>query len=134
MGDAGSMFLGLCVAWLLISGSQGESRSFSPVTALWLLALPLLDTVAALLVRPLLGKSPFSADRFHYHHILLSQGLSVNKALFLTIACAIFVALIGTMAWFNRLPEYLMFYAFAVIFLGYCAWVFISRRHENGEE
>ena len=129
------MFLGLSVAWLLIAGSQGSERLFSPVTALWLLALPLWDTVAALVVRPLLGKSPFSADRFHYHHVLLSQGLSVNQTLFVSILCATCVAFAGTMAWFYRLPEPMMFYCFVLIFVGYCVLVFKSRRsdNENGE-
>ena len=134
MGDAGSMFLGLCLAWLLISGSQGEARAYSPATALWLLALPLIDTVAALLVRPLLGGSPFTADRFHYHHVLLAHGLSVNKTLVLSVGFAIVMALVGTMAWLYALPEYGVFYWFTAIFLAYCVLVFINRRSESADE
>ena len=134
MGDAGSMFLGLCLAWLLISGSQGEARAYSPVTALWLLALPLTDAVAALLVRPLLGGSPFAPDRFHYHHVLLAQGLSVNKTLVLSIGCSIFLAFAGTMAWLYGLPEYLVFYCSMAVFLGYCVLVFVNRRSDTADE
>ena len=86
MGDAGSTLLGLILAYLLIGGSQQPNNDFSPVTALWLLALPLIDTVAVLLVRPLRGQSPFSADRFHYHHLLQARGLGVNQTLCLVLA------------------------------------------------
>ena len=134
MGDAGSMFLGLCVAWLLITGSQGELRSFTPITALWLLALPLWDTVAALLTRPLLGGSPFTPDRFHYHHVLMAHGLGVNTTLALSTVCAVCVALGGTTAYWKGIPEYTMFYWFLAIFIVYCVFIFMRRREEQGGE
>lgn len=84
MGDAGSTMLGLLLAYLLIQSSQAELGIW-PVTALWLLALPLVDAVSVLIVRPLRGRSPFSADRNHYHHQLLDRGWSVNKILFISI-------------------------------------------------
>jgi len=80
MGDAGSTTLGLLITYLLIKNSQSPN-AFPPVTALWLLALPLIDAVAVLIVRPLRGRSPFSADRIHYHHLLLKRNLSVNQVL-----------------------------------------------------
>ncbi len=40
MGDAGSLFLGFALSWVFIQYSQGEARILAPVTALWLLALP----------------------------------------------------------------------------------------------
>jgi len=92
MGDAGSTTLGLIVAYSLIKASQSP-EVFPPVTALWLLALPLADAVAVLIVRPLRGRSPFSADRIHYHHLLLKRNLSVNQVLI--VALAIQSVLIG---------------------------------------
>ena len=39
--DAGSIFIGFTVIWLLIVASQGErATAIRPVTALWLIALP----------------------------------------------------------------------------------------------
>lgn len=84
MGDAGSTSLGLLVAYSLIKASQSP-EAFPPVTALWLLALPLADAVAVLIVRPLRGRSPFSADRIHYHHLLLKRNLSVNQVLLVAL-------------------------------------------------
>lgn len=81
LGDAGSTLIGLLLAFLLISNSQGESSSLQPVMALWMIALPLWDAVALLIIRPMQGRSPFSSDRMHYHHFIQSLGLGVNQTL-----------------------------------------------------
>jgi hypothetical protein len=72
------MLLGFVFAWLLIALSQGgEAAVMTPVTALWLFALPLMDTVGVMLRRIWLGKSPFRADRHHLHHLLVRAGFRV---------------------------------------------------------
>ena len=44
MGDAGSIFIGFTVIWLLIEATQGENNTYiRPVTALWVIAIPLMD-------------------------------------------------------------------------------------------
>jgi len=40
----------------------------SPMTAVWLLALPLMDTVGVMIRRIRTGRSPFTADRQHLHY------------------------------------------------------------------
>ena len=43
MGDAGSMMIGFTVIWLLLSASQANNQNLMrPVTALWIIALPLM--------------------------------------------------------------------------------------------
>lgn len=78
-GDCGSMSAGLLVAWLLVSATQGADRAFAPVTALYLFALPLIDTVSIMLRRLAEGRSPFSPDQNHIHHLLMRLGLSVPQ-------------------------------------------------------
>jgi len=43
MGDAGSMLIGFTVIWVLLQGTQGPKAQMNPVTALWLIAIPLMD-------------------------------------------------------------------------------------------
>ena len=120
MGVAGSTMLGLLLAYLLIQESQSND-GIRPVTALWLLALPLIDAVAVLLVRPLRGRSPFTADRIHYHHQLVDRGVSVNT----TVAVAVFIqsvlAAVGIWAWKLKVPEHLQLTAFLILFTCYFA-------------
>lgn len=109
MGDAGSMFIGLSVIWLLTMGTQGEEVSFRPVTALWICAVPLMDMLAIVIRRFRNGKSPFKPDRDHLHHILQKSGYSSKQTLsIISLVSAAFSAL-GIIGEKYHLPEYIMF-------------------------
>jgi UDP-GlcNAc:undecaprenyl-phosphate GlcNAc-1-phosphate transferase len=60
LGDTGSTLFGFIVCWLLIDVSQGEKNLISPITALWIMALPLFDSVCIMLRRISKGRSPFA--------------------------------------------------------------------------
>jgi UDP-N-acetylmuramyl pentapeptide phosphotransferase/UDP-N-acetylglucosamine-1-phosphate transferase len=46
-----------------------------PVLAMAILSYPLIDTLRVFIIRALQGRSPFSADKNHIHHKLLSLGM-----------------------------------------------------------
>jgi UDP-GlcNAc:undecaprenyl-phosphate GlcNAc-1-phosphate transferase len=119
MGDAGSMFLGFVLTWLLISLSQGENRVIAPVTALWLFAMPLLDTISLMIRRLLKGRSPFSADREHLHHVLQAAGYSVNQSVLTIHGLALAAALVGVGGLYMKAPDWVMFYGFLGLFALY---------------
>ena len=112
LGDAGSTFLGFALAWFAISLSQGEHRAMAPVTALWILALPLIDTVSILLRRVLSGRSPFSGDRDHLHHLLLMAGCGVNITNTVLLSGALILGALALFAHYYGMPEHLLFYSF----------------------
>ncbi|MCG6862624.1 MAG: undecaprenyl/decaprenyl-phosphate alpha-N-acetylglucosaminyl 1-phosphate transferase, partial [Chromatiaceae bacterium] len=116
MGDAGSLFLGFVLAWFLVRLSQGEQRLLAPVTALWLLALPLIDTVSLMVRRMLLGRSPFTADREHFHHILLAAGFSPKQTLALMVLLGFTAAGVGLAGHFLGIPERWMLLGFLGLF------------------
>ncbi len=122
MGDSGSMFLGFILCWYVIDFSQTQPRIIAPVTALWILAIPLFDAVYILLRRVLSGHSPFSADRFHLHHLLQAFGLGVNATLSLVVLFSVMMAAVGMYALIRGVSEATMFYAF----LGTFALYFLS--------
>lgn len=119
MGDAGSMLIGLSVIWLLLLGTQSESASFRPVTALWLIAIPLMDMVAIMVRRIRKGQSPFVADREHLHHISLRLGLNSRESLLLITALACIFACIGIVGEYLLIPDYIMLVLFVTLFAGY---------------
>jgi UDP-GlcNAc:undecaprenyl-phosphate GlcNAc-1-phosphate transferase len=119
MGDAGSMLLGFLLAWYFISMSQGENRVLSPVTALWFFALPLFDTVGIMLRRVIHGRSPFSPDREHLHHILLRAGLSVRTTVALMMLMSTALAMIGLLGENYGVNEGILFWSFLTLFAFY---------------
>ncbi|MBK7550798.1 MAG: undecaprenyl/decaprenyl-phosphate alpha-N-acetylglucosaminyl 1-phosphate transferase [Syntrophaceae bacterium] len=81
MGDTGSMLLGFSAAALSIMLTQC-STPLSPLLPLILLGFPILDTLAVMALRVSEGRSPFSADKNHFHHRLLKIGMFQTEAVF----------------------------------------------------
>ncbi|MET1218720.1 MAG: UDP-N-acetylglucosamine--undecaprenyl-phosphate N-acetylglucosaminephosphotransferase [Glaciecola sp.] len=120
MGDAGSMVIGFTVIWLLLLSTQPpETAVIRPVTALWLIALPLMDMTAIMLRRYRNGKSPFMPDRDHLHHICLNAGFSASSTLFVICAVAASLATFGIIGEYFLIPEWFMFTSFLVTFAVY---------------
>jgi UDP-GlcNAc:undecaprenyl-phosphate GlcNAc-1-phosphate transferase len=119
MGDAGSMFIGLSVIWLLTIGTQGESASFRPVTALWICAIPLMDMLAIVMRRYRKGKSPFKPDRDHLHHILQRAGLSSRQTLMVISIASAFMSLLGVLGEYFQVSESIELILFVLIFILY---------------
>jgi UDP-GlcNAc:undecaprenyl-phosphate GlcNAc-1-phosphate transferase len=93
MGDAGSQFLGYSAASLAIALTQSKA-TLSPVLPLILLGFPILDTLTVMVTRIAQKRSPFSADKNHFHHHLLNLGFQQSESV-LVIYC-IQTLLIGT--------------------------------------
>nr|WP_196138543.1 UDP-N-acetylglucosamine--undecaprenyl-phosphate N-acetylglucosaminephosphotransferase [Aliikangiella sp. G2MR2-5] len=119
MGDAGSMFIGLSVIWLLGKGTQGANPSFNPVTALWITAVPLMDMLAIVIRRVRKGHPPFKADRDHLHHICIKAGLSQKKTLALITTMSLLMSAFGILGHLLEFPEVLMLVLFLMIFVIY---------------
>ncbi len=66
MGDSGSLVLGFIIGMLVIKAAA----YVHPVTVLFIIAVPLLDTIIVMVRRKRDGKSMFEADKTHLHHVL----------------------------------------------------------------
>ncbi len=119
MGDAGSTMLGFALSWFMVHLSQSDPAVMTPMTAVWILALPLLDAVAVMIRRIRAGRSPFTADRQHLHHLLLSYGLSDGWCTAILLVAASVSGAVGVVAYKIQLSDYIQFYAFIMIFLLY---------------
>lgn len=79
MGDTGSQLLGFLSIALGMRLVQADP-AVSPAFPLLLLGFPVLDTLTVMTRRILNGKSPFKADRNHFHHKLMGIGLLHKEA------------------------------------------------------
>lgn len=120
MGDAGSMFLGLSLAWFCIDLSQGSGAAAPPVVFLWIMAFSLFDMASVMLHRLWLRKSPFLPGRDHFHHALLALGLNVIQVNILIYAMTVMFAaigVIGSLYW--HLSSGLLFLLIVLLFIIY---------------
>lgn len=113
LGDTGSMLLGFCVAWILITNTQNfGGEGLPPSMALWIVAVPVTDTLALSVRRMLLRRSPFSPDRKHLHHICLRLGLSPLQSLAIICILSVVSFLIGVSAYliFGEIVSIVLFF------------------------
>jgi len=81
-----------------------------------LLAMPLFDTVGIMIRRMLKGRSPFAADREHFHHAFQLAGFSVFRTQVTITAMATIFMVIGLVGQFASVSEIAMFYLFLGVF------------------
>jgi UDP-GlcNAc:undecaprenyl-phosphate/decaprenyl-phosphate GlcNAc-1-phosphate transferase len=135
MGDTGALLLGLVNSILIIKFIEinehliGKPYSFvaGPALAIGILILPLFDTARVFMIRILRGRSPFSPDRLHLHHLLIDFGFSHMKAtgilVLTTLSFVAFVLFFQGMGTFKLL--------FAIIFIATLVSHFLQKAVET---
>lgn len=120
MGDAGSMLIGFTLIWGILSATQSDGDNIvRPVTALWIIAVPLMDMVAIMLRRMRRGDSPFKPDREHLHHIFQRLGYSSRQTLVMICSFAVVMAAIGIVTELYQVAEPIMLLLFIALLVGY---------------
>jgi UDP-GlcNAc:undecaprenyl-phosphate GlcNAc-1-phosphate transferase len=100
LGDAGSKLLGFIMVSLILAATAqqiGGTKLIQPVTALFIVGLPLYDMVFTTLRRTLRGLNPLGADRSHIHHLLKALGFSDRRALAIILAVGLSIPMAGLM-------------------------------------
>jgi UDP-N-acetylmuramyl pentapeptide phosphotransferase/UDP-N-acetylglucosamine-1-phosphate transferase len=124
MGDSGSMMIGLVNAILVIKFINAANTPFVAVpvqsavaVGFSVLLVPLLDTLRVFSIRILRGRSPFTPDRNHIHHLLLDSGLNHAAITFSCVGLNIGFILL---AWAGKSigPNYLLFTILLLAFSG----------------
>jgi len=119
LGDAGSLMLGFLLAWCLIRLGSSENRAFMPMTAVWLVAVPLIDTASLIWRRWREGRSAIHADQNHLHHVFLRAGFTVEATWGLIVGFALLLAGIGVVMELMNLPDWISFYTFMLVAFSY---------------
>jgi UDP-GlcNAc:undecaprenyl-phosphate GlcNAc-1-phosphate transferase len=80
LGDCGSMLLGYCTIVIILTlGDMGQTHLV--LAGLMMFAVPIIDTILAIVRRRMSGKSISDADDQHLHH-MLKRALGVKGAVF----------------------------------------------------
>ncbi len=136
MGDSGSLMIGLVSSILVIHFINVADTKTVPVkiissvaVGISILMVPLLDTLRVFGYRIINGKSPFTPDRNHLHHLLLDRGFSHAAITFICVVVNIFFILL---AYFGKElgPNYLLLImcGLSAMGIGFLYWT-KPRRH-----
>lgn len=129
LGDGGSMLLGFILAWLAVRLTMFfGAESLSPITAVWVMAVPLFDMLACFIRRVAAGHPPMKPDRRHLHHVLADLGFPVAPTIAVVITVNFVMGAIGFAAWRRGVPDYLMFWSYVALFAVYLAGMWHADR------
>ena len=128
LGNGGSMLLGFIIAWTSVRLTQNTAHPVSPVLGPWTLALPLIDCVTLMFRRWRQGRSPFSADRHHMHHMLLDAGLRPAGVVLVLSGLSLLLGLGAALAIKAGVPRPLMVLVFLVLL---AVWYAFSRDYDR---
>lgn len=120
MGDGGSYFMGFTLAAVSIIGLVKIPAFTAVLLPYVILAVPIFDMSAVILLRLRQGKSPFIADKRHLHHRLLNAGLSHRWAVLFIYSLTLWV---GTLAMaLAGIKGGIIFACATTSLLGYTSW------------
>jgi len=121
LGDHGSNFIGFIVAWIAIYATQNQTYDMNPITAVWFIAIPLLDCIALIISRTMRGVNWAEPGRDHIHHKLMLKFSPEMSLVILILASSILCIFAIIME--NNFNEYVSFYSF-VCFAGIYYFLF----------
>lgn len=97
MGDTGSLFLGYMISVIAVTGLFKNVALFSLLVPIIILAIPILDTLFAI-IRRIIHKKPISApDKSHLHHCILKLGYTHKQTVILIYGMSSLFSLAGIM-------------------------------------
>jgi UDP-GlcNAc:undecaprenyl-phosphate GlcNAc-1-phosphate transferase len=131
MGDAGSYFIGFClaIATNMATFTGGDLPWYTMFVPLCILAVPLYDTVTVVWIRLRQGRSPFEADKNHFSHRLVELGMTKGQAV-LTIYLTTFICGLGALL----LHQVDWLGALAIMMMIFCVLTLISVLETTGRK
>ncbi len=95
MGDTGAMFIGLMLGALSMIGQYPSSHPLSLLAPLFILGVPIFDTLFVMYIRSLRGLPVFTGSPDHIAIRLRHWGLSVPQVVLISYVCALVVGSVG---------------------------------------
>jgi len=95
MGDSGSNFLGFSLAVVSILGMVKIAAAFTMLLPIVILAVPIFDTLFAIIRRLIAGKSPFEPDSSHLHHRIAKLGFSHRQTAVIIYLISLILAIVS---------------------------------------
>lgn len=122
LGDAGSTVLGVMIAYFILRLSDG-SEAIPFHSLLWLVIVPVVDTLSLMVRRMLDHRSPMSADRRHLHHLLIDAGFSPAATSYIIVLVSFFCGGVGYLGLKLELPDGVMVVGLLLVMLAHTAFV-----------
>ena len=125
-GDGGTLMLGTLMSFFVFSLLSSKTicmtlahRGIGTVAlALAVLAIPVFDTLRVMSARIVRGKSPFSPDKTHLHHLFIEMKFSHIGTSFSILMIQCFIILVWGLCWLAGVSVDVQLYVVLILGIG----------------
>jgi len=138
LGDTGSTFIGFTIAALSIYGDWGNNKITDLAIPIILLAVPITDMTLATIVRIVkkkvrtIGELLSYTGTDHFHHRLMSLGLSAKTAVTMIYILTILMGLLSLLLWKGDFQDSIIALLMAIIIFYVITAFMIFEEKRNG--
>ena len=116
MGDSGSLFLGYIISVIALLGFKATTLT-TLIIPICILAIPIFDTVAAIIRRLLKGQNIGKPDKEHFHHQLLKMKFSPRTTILIIYSITILFSAVSVFFVLGDQKEAMIIYIILMLFL-----------------
>jgi UDP-GlcNAc:undecaprenyl-phosphate GlcNAc-1-phosphate transferase len=117
MGDSGSMFLGFMIATISIIGPAKQATLFATIVPFFVLGVPVLDSIMAIIRRVFQKRSPMAPDKKHIHHRITENGMGHKKSVIMLYGISGIMGIAATNFSRGQYFEFAGLFLIALIFI-----------------
>ena len=118
MGDGGALYLGYMIAVLSVISPLKRATMVGAVIPMLVLAVPIFDTVFAMIRRMFRHESIMKADRGHLHHHLMAAGFGQRRSVLIIYGIVGIMGVVAVLISRGLYKDAFFLFTIAVLYLG----------------
>ena len=129
MGDGGALYLGYMIAVLSVISPLKQATVIGAIVPMLTLAVPILDTLFAMLRRTLRHESIMSADKGHLHHHLMAAGIGQRRSVLIMYGIVGIMGIVAVLISRELYKDAFFLFLIALLYLGI---IIVPKRKKKG--
>ena len=118
MGDGGALYLGYMIAVLSVISPLKRATMVGAVIPMLVLAVPIFDTIFAMIRRMFRHESIMKADRGHLHHHLMAAGFGQRRSVLIIYGIVGIMGVVAVLISRGLYKDAFFLFTIAVLYLG----------------
>lgn len=118
MGDGGALYLGYMIAVLSVISPLKRATMVGAIIPMLVLAVPIFDTVFAMIRRLFRHESIMKADRGHLHHHLMAAGFGQRRSVLIIYGIVGIMGIVAVLISRGLYKDAFFLFTIALLYLG----------------
>lgn len=129
MGDGGALYLGYMIAVLSVISPLKQATVIGAIVPMLTLAVPIFDTLFAMLRRTLRHESIMRADKGHLHHHLMAAGIGQRRSVLIMYGIVGIMGIVAVLISRGLYKDAFFLFMIALLYLGI---IIVPKRKKKG--